>query len=378
MHIKIITATFLLVVSMQSSLAQDSSVAWRSYVNLQNYLQPFWTADTIYDEAIQPLRDGDRMAEGRLLFEAKKILSVKDTYLQKEYKKNRDWTYRDGKIVLTPNSSIPYFTREELMFKEKKEGTSLPSKTDGYHVLFSEQGLLQSRQLAVTYIRKKKSAWQEKTPAFAEKLLPNTLAKLKVAEPLHIVFYGNSIEAGANSSITLNQSPFLPTWPEMVVLGLQAHYSGTITYKNRSKGGMLAKWGLENVAALVSSEKPDLVIIGFGMNDGTSKVKPEVFIEQVQGIMQTVRSVNPSCEFIVIATMLANPDAIHSQVQKEYLQPVLTLETTGVAIADMTSVHEALLQRKAYQDMTGNNINHPNDYLARWYAMVINALLIPR
>jgi len=43
----------------------------------------------------------------------------------------------------------------------------------------------------------------------------------------------------------------------------------------------------------------------------------------------------------------------------------------------MTSVHGELLRHKAYQDMTGNNINHPNDYLARWYAQVIGALLIP-
>ncbi|MBX2924337.1 MAG: hypothetical protein KF746_19200 [Chitinophagaceae bacterium] len=74
--------------------------------------------------------------------------------------------------------------------------------------------------------------------------------------------------------------------------------------------------------------------------------------------------------------MLANPDAIQSQIQKAYQQPLLELEGPGIAIADMTAVHEELLRHKAYQDMTGNNVNHPNDYLARWYAQVISALLI--
>jgi lysophospholipase L1-like esterase len=134
---------------------------------------------------------------------------------------------------------------------------------------------------------------------------------------------------------------------------------------------------LENTDALVNVETPDLVIIGFGMNDGTGKVPPEIFIGQIKGIIQTVREANPHCEFIVIATMLANPEAIHSQIQTEYLKPVTELADKGVAIADMTSIHGELLRHKAYQDMTGNNINHPNDYLARWYAQVISALLIP-
>ena len=38
---------------------------------------------------------------------------------------------------------------------------------------------------------------------------------------------------------------------------------------------------------------------------------------------------------------------------------------------DMTAVHESLLQRKRYADMTGNNINHANDYLARVYAQTL-------
>lgn len=357
--------------------AQSDRAAWEAYVNMNHFLQPFWTADTIYSEAVMPIKDGDQNAEGRLLFKAKKILSVKDTYLQKEYKKRRDWKYRNGKIILTKKSTAPYFTRNELVFDQKKEGISLRGKKEGSFVLFSEKGLLQSRQLAVTYIKKKTDEWEGAVPAYAENLLPGTLNKLKTGQSLKIVFYGNSIETGANSSITLNQSPYLPTWTEMIVYNLQNHYSSPIRFKNVSKGGMSAKWGLENTDTLVNRENPDLAIIGFGMNDGTGKVPPDTFITRIKGIIQAVRSANPHCEFIVIATMLANPEAIHSQIQQEYLAPVKALTTKGVAVADMTSIHGELLKHKAYQDMTGNNINHPNDYLARWYAQVIGALLIP-
>jgi hypothetical protein len=41
----------------------------------------------------------------------------------------------------------------------------------------------------------------------------------------------------------------------------------------------------------------------------------------------------------------------------------------------MSSVHRHLLARKEYYHMTGNNINHPNDFLARVYGMVLMAVM---
>src|SRR5690606_317267 len=126
--------------------------SWEAYVNMNDFLQPFWQADTIHSESVLPIKEGDKNPEARLLFKAKKILSVRDTYLQKTYKKNKDWKYKNGRLILTRRTIIPYFTTEELLFSGKKEGTSLRAKKDGYYVLFSEGGLLQSRQLAVTYV----------------------------------------------------------------------------------------------------------------------------------------------------------------------------------------------------------------------------------
>ena len=41
----------------------------------------------------------------------------------------------------------------------------------------------------------------------------------------------------------------------------------------------------------------------------------------------------------------------------------------------MTGMHASLLEKKRYADMTGNNVNHPNDYLARVYAPTLFATL---
>ena len=45
------------------------------------------------------------------------------------------------------------------------------------------------------------------------------------------------------------------------------------------------------------------------------------------------------------------------------------------AIADIQGVQKVIENRKRYIDLTGNNLNHPNDYLARIYAQVLMTLL---
>ncbi|WP_236980398.1 SGNH/GDSL hydrolase family protein [Membranihabitans maritimus] len=341
-------------------------------------LIPFWKTDTIYNEIIQPIKDQSSLPVGNLLFQAKEVISVTDGYQKKEFQKGKDWKYKRGKIVIPKGSEIPYFNREDLIYRDKKEGVSMKSSLPDKYILFSENGLLQSRQLAVTYVKKRKSQWKGRIQNIARNQLVQTLLKLKEGKTVKIVFYGDSIETGANSSSTLGQSPFLPTWPELIVYNLRNNYSGAIEYSNKSKGGMKASWGVENADKLVNPENPDLVIIGFGMNDGSVGISPRKFTNQLQSIVNSIKRENPQCEFILITPMIPNPDAIQSGIQKKYRKPIFDLQKKGVAIADLTSVHEELLLHKSYQDMTGNNVNHPNDYLARWYAQVISALLIEK
>ncbi|MNL53983.1 hypothetical protein D3C87_1772730 [compost metagenome] len=112
------------------------------------------------------------------------------------------------------------------------------------------------------------------------------------------------------------------------------------------------------------------------MNDGTFEVAPDTYRTQVLGIMKTVLASNPKAEFILVSPMLANPFATQSKIQSKYKAELQKLTGKGVVLADLTATHQELLKHKSYQDMTGNNVNHPNDYLVRWYAQVISAILI--
>ena len=46
-----------------------------------------------------------------------------------------------------------------------------------------------------------------------------------------------------------------------------------------------------------------------------------------------------------------------------------------MVIADMTSMWRDLLKRKKFADITGNGVNHPNDFGHRTYAQIILTLI---
>lgn len=348
---------------------------WPAYIDLDQYMQPFLTADTIYNELVMPLKDGHAAPSGGLLFPVRSVLSVRDTYLGIVYEEGKDWIWEGQRIVLTDSSNIPYLDNHELVYSEVKEGISQPGFTPGTYVLFSEGELIRSKQLAVTYVPDRRGGEAAKRLPPATDRLPHTTGKLGAGDKLHVVFWGNSIETGANSSGFQHVPPFMPNWAELFVRQLRRHFDAPVSYENLAVGGKMAAWGLENINQVIA-EQPDLVVIGFGMNDGSAGVPIDDFTKQIQAIIDAVRHQQPTCEFIVITPMLANPKAIQNKLQEAYRPALLALAHTGVAIADMTYWHKWLLVHKSYQDMTGNNINHTNDYLSRWYAQVLTALFI--
>ena len=68
--------------------------------------------------------------------------------------------------------------------------------------------------------------------------------------------------------------------------------------------------------------------------------------------------------------VIANPNIV-----LQYRDAMRKLVGPGVAMADLSSVWEAMLSRKPFLDLTGNGVNHPNDFGHRLYAEVIFSLL---
>jgi lysophospholipase L1-like esterase len=168
----------------------------------------------------------------------------------------------------------------------------------------------------------------------------------------------------------------MPAFPELVRLALAKVYGGPVELVNLAKGGTGAGYGVE-VAPQVAALRPDLVFIAFGMNDVGGR-KSEGYRKRVAQIMQIVRDRHPAVEFILVATMRANPQWALAPAEQfaPYRDALAGLCGPGVVLADVTSLWTDLLARKNYHDLTGNGVNHANDYGHRLYAQVILSLLV--
>jgi len=341
---------------------------------LHDTMIPFWATDTMINESVLMVSNGTESPEARLLFPAIKILSVKSAALNKTYKEGVDWVYANDTLRLLPGSSAPSLTTQQMYPTENRRGWTFPKRGGGF-VLFQEGHYFHDHQLAVTYTHKK-GLWKGPIPEYAGPNLPNTLSKLKAGKPAKILLYGDSITSGGNASGCTGALPGMPPFGELFVDYLRSVYASSITVENTAGAGASSLWGVANVHALVTVKKPDLVVLAFGMNDGTGMIKPDDFLKNIRTMMQDVKKVQPQAEFILVAPTLANPESFLAGQQVNYGPKLKTLAGIGVQVVDMGSVHQVLLKRKQFRDMTGNNINHANDFLHRWYAQQIAGLLV--
>ncbi|MCA9038637.1 MAG: SGNH/GDSL hydrolase family protein, partial [Planctomycetaceae bacterium] len=124
--------------------------------------------------------------------------------------------------------------------------------------------------------------------------------------------------------------------------------------------------------------EPNLVILAFGMNDSAGRSADE-YKANTQAMIDNIRETLPDAEFILIASMLGNRDWIRlkHEVFPQYRDALASLCEPGIALADMTGIWTEFLKRKHDWDLTGNGVNHPNDFGHRVYAQVLSTLLVP-
>ena len=163
----------------------------------------------------------------------------------------------------------------------------------------------------------------------------------------------------------------------MTVEALNTVYGQNITFENFGICGTTAAWGIEQMDGTVIPSNPDLLVVAFGMNDGAGNLSAADFTANLTAIVAKMKAANPDCEIVLVSTTLPNPEIPEAyKTQPTYEAAMLALEEQGVAVVQMTSVHKSLLERKHFYDMTGSNLNHPNDFLARVYAQSLLSALI--
>lgn len=344
----------------------------RNGYSLDTYTAYYWEGSTVYNESVLPMREADgHVAPMALLYPIDSVESVYNAELTMAYTEGQDYTVEDGKLVIPGGSRIKVLAREALYLTEAIEGHCFEG-TEGGYVYFSEGDYFHRQQIAVTYTHS--GSWDGPVPEAQGARLPRTLSRLKNGETLNLVFFGDSICAGGNSTALIGAPPQAPIWADMVTESLRGKYpEAEIVMHNEAVGGTDSRWGSEQVKTLVCPYTPDLVVLAFGMNDATAQTSALVYQGYLQNMMNAVREVNPACEFVLVASMRSNPEAKIFQGEKfpSYLKVLNRMAGDGVVMADMTTLHEFLMTKKNFRDMTGNNINHCNDFLARAYAQLM-------
>jgi lysophospholipase L1-like esterase len=332
-------------------------------VNLDQYMKPFWKTDTIYNETILLYSINGQPANGRLLFQPDKIISVKSFDLKTAYANAKDYDLKGNVITRIDKSDIPY--RADTSFSHKN------------FAWFN----IQSQWIAVTYTHHDK--WDGVKPEYKGDDMPNTLAKLKSKTPMTIVAYGMSITRGMNVSGYDMKVPYMPSYVDLFTRALKEKYHENIKLYNAGLPGSKIDWGAEYTDEYVNALKPDLVIIDFGMND-FSGFTSEQFMEYAKTIINKLKAANPKVEIMLLSNMKFDPEYIAMSDPKRdfclnnmiaYNKVFQSFQTKGIINLDMTDISEMLFDKKKPKDCISNPL-HPNDYMARWYAQGMAALLI--
>lgn len=332
--------------------------------NLDELLIPVWDSNIIYNESLTFVDN-----ESVLMFEPNEVISLKDSHLASEYIINKDF-HIEGRKIRIISERMFSFTSDEL-YPQKVSEHSFPCK--GGNLLFHEGSFFHDRQYAITY-HTKNNTWSGHRPSASRSFIPLTMAKLSRGENIAVTLFGDSISVGANSSGFVNCPPYQKPFGDLLCDALNKQFGVQIDFHNSSNGGKDSAWGLETVEKNVNFRKNDLVIIAFGANDADKN--SDEFLHNIKGIIERIQYKYPQCEFILIATSLANPLLTTDQAhfygsQASFSDAMDSLICSGIAKADITKMQKELLRHKRFVDITANNVNHPNDFFHRLYAQYL-------
>jgi lysophospholipase L1-like esterase len=320
------------------------------------------TGPTVFGETFYTEEGSSNVV--RTMFAPTKVRLVYNPATGQIFKPMTDYIPTKEGIKLTPGSAIkraPHGYSSEITEGELKNyGVRL---TTGF----------QEFQYAITY---------DKVQRFA----PNTIGNLGGfrriigKSPLSITFFGDSITAGANAT-SIYSPPNQPGYGGLVMAYLNNRYPLMFESRNNAVGGWNSNNAVSAVEYRVNDKKSDLIVLAFGMNDD-GILKPNKYKTNMQTVISAIRAKQPGVPILLVSPLRANPSTlIQNRSNITGYAPALrelARDNASVAVADMTSAWDMMMSRKNYLDVTGNGLNHPNDFGHRVLAeVVLTAILGP-
>ena len=316
--------------------------------------------------------------KARLLFDPVEIQSVKRADGSAVFAAGDDYLVSaDGWLTLTPNSRIPVLN----YYSSTIDGTLYRFKDVSGTAFYSPGGTRKHSDwdIVVTYTHASGSMNELAAGARASSLT-KPLEKLRDKQPLNFTFYGDSITFGAQaSSLGAGAPPYAPAYPLQVVELLKKRFAyDQIHYANKAVGGKTTVWGLQAIQQVIDTN-PDLVVLAFGMNDASGRLPTATYKQNIEAMIQALRAGNPDVGIILVAEFSPNPEwgganyDLRAQ-NRDALHDLYTNDS-NMAFVDVGAVSRQIADRKKFQDFSGNNINHPNDFLNTVYAYLVESVI---
>lgn len=371
--------------------------------DMKDIMQNIFGGTQSLNETVMFLDKGDVKS---LLFPIKSIVSVTSYDGKTTYVEGKDYAVEDGKLKVLEGSAIPCITSDKY-YNHTGSLITMNGKP-----MFWGESQVKAWQVSVTYTHD--AAWEGYVQESQLEIYKDFVKKLVDGEDVTVFFYGDSITWGACSTYTEGVAPkqgayaMLFTEALADLFGYKVKYvntglaasmpchpvpateyvggeRGTITYVNTAIGGWTSTDGVNNFDKFVKQQIEkygcDLFVLGYGMNDGgfaatTTKANAKKIID---GVL----AVKPEASVMIVSTMTphsgSNWDfAAIKQQEKQLLNLAKSYRNDGnaVAVACVHSVSVAVQEHKTFNDYSGNNINHPNDWFYRVYAQTLLQTLI--
>lgn len=364
------------------------------------YDSPMWAGNIVYQEnAVVQKNESGGIDDISLLYKIDSIIEVRNYGLNKVYEYGTDYLLTDeGKIRIPEGSTITAAASDAFLGPAK--GNWLDT-ADGKYNVTSYGTNIHNYQISVTYTHS--DSWDGFIPQDNSSRLDGFHNKLENGEEVTMLFYGDSISTGLNSSgcnealkwkydgnvgysvynenykESINIAPYAASWPRAIYNRVVAKYpDATVNYVNSaSSSSNSTTHGTRNLQAAVIDNNPDIVFIAFGTNEsGASKANYKSYQKTM---LEGITNANSDCAVVFISPTVPNLMKYSSNNFAAFEEAFFELQEEypelDIAVAPVYKVATYVNSIKKYQDLSGNNINHPNDFGARIYGNTIMQVL---
>ncbi|MBM7564094.1 SGNH/GDSL hydrolase family protein [Paenibacillus sacheonensis] len=273
--------------------------------------------------------------------------------------------YDAGYIARTSASRIPDWSEHALSGVTAFDHTQYPSYTNRDYTVYATYQYEEAEEaLKAVDVSDSESHAANGFGDLAADPLAGLREKLVRGGEIVYAVLGDSISAGGDAG-----EPALAFFGRLAAWIEETHPGCRVTIENRAIGGETSEGGAARVATDIVPLRPDLVTVGYGMNDQNKYEHGNgVPLEDYKrNIRQMVDAISEAGDAAVILVTPCEPNPLwkHTSGQiGEYAEALRAIgRDRGIPVGDAHAAWmRALAAGKTPESLLLNNINHPNNY----------------